>query len=286
MLMLTALIWGTAFVAQSVGMDFVGPLTFNFARFLVGGLVLVPCMAILKKCGIADGSALSAGAKAERRRYGIRGGVRCGILLFLASTAQQYGILYTSVGKAGFITALYIIIVPLLGVFMKRRVPRLIWISALIALCGMYLLCMKGGGGFSRGDFLVFLCAVLFSFHIMNVDYFSPRTDGVFMSCVQFFTAGAVSGVLAFLLEHPVFDDILGGAAPILYAGVLSCGVAYTLQILGQKRVRPAVASLIMSLESVFSALAGWVVLNQKLSPKELLGCALVFAAILLAQRA
>ena len=145
---------------------------------------------------------------------------------------------------------------------------------------------MDSGGGFSKGDFLAFLCAVLFSFHIMNVDYFSPRTNGVFMSCVQFFTAGVISGVFSFLLEHPAWEDIVSGAAPILYAGVLSCGVAYTLQILGQKRVRPSVASLIMSLESVFSALAGWVVLNQKLSPKELFGCALVFAAILLAQRA
>lgn len=285
MLMLTALIWGVAFVAQSVGMNYVGPYTFNFVRFLIGGAVLIPCMLIFGK-KVAGEKTFTEEEKKTRHRAGVTGGLCCGFFLFLASTLQQFGILDTTVGKAGFITALYIVIVPILGIFLKKKVSGKIWAAVLLALAGMYLLCMKSGFGISKGDLLVFLCAVVFSFHILTVDFFAPKTDGVFMSCIQFFTAGTLSAIFAFIYESPRLGDILRAWEPVLYAGVLSCGVAYTLQILGQKRLKPAVASLILCLESVFSALAGWLILGQTMSAREITGCGMVFAAILLAQYA
>jgi len=280
LLMLTALIWGTAFVAQSVGMKYIKPFTFNFARFLIGGLVLLPVVSFTGKSRTAKGP-----ARTETDRRSIKAGIICGVLLFAASSFQQFGILFTSVGKAGFITALYIIIVPVLGLFMKRKVPRTVWTAAVIALIGMYLLCVNEGFTISEGDILVFFCALVFSFHIMTVDHFSAGTDGVLISCVQFFTAGACSLCFMIPFEHPSFSAVLSAWLPVLYAGVLSCGVAYTLQIIGQKHVRPAIASLVMSLESVFSALAGWAILKETMSPKEVCGCILVFAAILIAQK-
>ncbi len=298
MLVLTALIWGLAFVAQSVGMDYVKPFTFNAARFFIGGVVLIPLISWMKRTrekeqtasdgqggGTRSGAMETATEAAQRRKMGILGGICCGTALFVASAFQQFGVAQTSVGKAGFITALYIIIVPILGIFMKRKVALTVWISVVIATVGMYLLCMSGGGlAVSRGDLLVFICSICFSFHILVIDYFSPKADGVFLSCVQFFTAGVMAIVPALIFENPTLSSLIAAWAPVLYAGVMSCGVAYTLQVVAQKDTDPVVASLILSLESVFSLLAGWVLLGQKLSPKELFGCVLVFAAILLAQ--
>ena len=204
--------------------------------------------------------------------------------LCIASNLQQFGIKYTTVGKAGFITAMYIIIVPVIGIFLKKTTGLRIWISVLLAVGGLYLLCMTEGFSIAFGDLLVLLCAVMFSVHILIIDYFSPKVDGVRMSCIQFFVSGILSGVAMLIFEQPDLGAILQAWMPILYAGVMSCGVAYTLQIVGQKDMDPTIASLILSLESVVSVLAGWVILGQKLSSKELFGCVLMFAAIILAQ--
>lgn len=284
MLALTALIWGVAFVAQSEGMNYVGGFTFNGCRFLIGGVVLIPCIFLLRKVNGAQRESLSREKQREERKNGIIGGICCGTLLCLASSLQQFGIAYTTVGKAGFITALYIVIVPVLGIFLKKKVGANIWVSVAIAAAGMYLLCITEGFSIGRGDFLVFLCAIGFSLHILVIDHFSPKADGVVISCIQFFTAGIISCVLMLIFEKPTLSAIFSAWAPVLYAGVMSCGVAYTLQVVAQKHVEPTVASLIMSLESVFSVLAGWVLLNQVLSARELVGCALVFGAIILAQ--
>lgn len=284
MLMLTALIWGVAFVAQSEGMNYVGGFTFNGCRFVIGGAVLIPCIFLLRKVNKNQYKRISRREQTRRLRIGVKGGMCCGVFLCLASSLQQFGIAQTTVGKAGFITSLYIIIVPILGLFLKKRVEFKIWVSVVIAAFGMYLLCITDGFSIGRGDFLVFLCAIVFSLHILVIDYFSPKADGVVISCAQFFTAGAISWGMTFLFEKPSWAAIAAAWLPILYAGVMSCGVAYTLQVVAQKDIDPTVATLIMSLESVFSLLAGWVLLGQRLSAKELAGCALVFGAILLAQ--
>lgn len=284
MLTLTALIWGSAFVAQSEGMNYVGAFTFNACRFIIGGLVLIPCIFLLRKLNESQREQMGKAEVRSQRRTGIIGGLCCGIFLCIGSTLQQFGIAQTTVGKAGFITSLYIIIVPVLGLFLRRKVGLNIWISVAIAAVGMYLLCITDGLSISRGDFLVLLCAFGFSLHILVIDYFSPKADGVLISCVQFFTAGAVSCIFMFIFEQPSWGAVFSAWAPVLYAGVMSCGVAYTLQVVAQKDIEPTIATLIMSLESVFSLLAGWVLLGQKMSGKELFGCVLVFAAILLAQ--
>ena len=280
-LLLTAFIWGVAFVAQSVGMDYIGPFTFNCVRSIIGGLVLIPLVIILGKKNRADKNAKET---TEYKKNTVIGGICCGVYLCAASCFQQFGIMHTTVGKAGFITALYIIIVPILGIFLKKRVAPIVWGSSVIAVVGFYLLSISGQVSINKGDILVLICAVLFSVHILVIDYFSPKGDGVTISCIQFITCGILCGILMFLFETPHISDIFAAYLPILYAGVMSCGVAYTLQIVGQKNMDPTVASLILSLESVFSALAGWMILGQGLSRKELIGCSLVFVAVLLAQ--
>ena len=281
---LTALIWGTAFVAQKSGLDYLGPFTFNGVRSLIGGLALLPCIVLIDVINGQRPSLLGSCSSGERRLALIKGGVYCGIILGIASSLQQYGIKYTSVGKAGFITTLYIIIVPLLGVFFRRKVGLVMWFCSLLAIFGMYLLCFRGGGELNVGDGLVFLCSIVFSLHILLVDRFAPKADGVRMSCIQFWVAGVIATVCALLFEQVVWRDLLNAKWPLLYAGVMSCGVAYTLQIVGQKSVHPVVASLLMSLESVFAALSGWVILHEKLSATELLGCAIIFIAVVIAQ--
>lgn len=281
LLLLTALIWGSAFVAQSVGMDYVGPFTFNSVRCLIGGLVLLPCIFFFKRFGIGDGG-WEEEKSVKGRRDLIMGGILCGVFLACASSAQQVGLTYTTVGKAGFITAMYIVIVPVLGIFLKRLPKPAVWVSVVLAVAGLYLLCMTDSFALSPGDAWVLASALLFAFHIMVIDYFSPKADGVKLSCIQFFVAGIVCGVPMLLFEKPQILEILQAWQPILYAGVLSCGVAYTLQIIAQKDYDPTAASLILSLESVFSVLAGWVILGEELSPRELAGCALMFAAIIL----
>lgn len=291
LLMLAALIWGSAFVAQSVGMDYLGPFTFNSVRSFMGSLVLLPVIWFMdrqKKDGAkGDGQGAlgkSAEVKQQEKKTLLLGGLCCGVILTVSTSLQQIGLVYTTAGKAGFITALYILIVPLLGLFLGRRVGGKTWLGVALAVIGMYLLCIKEGFSISYGDFMVLLCAFVFSLHILTVDYFSPKVDGVRLSCIQFFVCGCLCAVPMMLFEHPEIYQILQAWLPLIYAGVLSSGVAYTLQIITQKHLNPTVASLLMSLESVFAALTGWLILNERLSPKELLGCVLVFAAIILAQ--
>ncbi len=278
LLFLAAFIWGTAFVAQSVGMDYLGPLSFNGARFLMGSAVLLPVI------GSNRVKRKREGRKPADFKAAVKGGICCGLVLCGASLLQQYGILYTTVGKAGFITALYIILVPVFGIFLKKKIARKVWAGAVIAAIGMYLLCMSESLFLGRGDSLVFLCAVLFSVHILVIDYFSPKADGIELSCIQFLTAGVMAGIPAFFIEKPGMQDFVNGFLPLAYAGIFSCGIAYTLQVLGQKGTDPAIASLILSLESTVSVLAGWVILQQVLTGRELAGCALVFCAVILVQ--
>ena len=279
LLLLTATIWGVAFVAQSVSMDYVEPFTFNAVRNLIGAVVLLPCIAFLKR---KDSEKKT---KPADKRILVLGGISCGTMLFIASNFQQFGIQYTTVGKAGFITAMYIVLVPLFGLFLHKKVGLRIWIAVLLAVGGFYLLCMTDGSfSIQMGDLLLLLGAVFFSLHILVIDHFSPITDSVKMSCIQFLTCAALSALFMLLFEEPHMSQITAAWMPILYAGIMSCGVAYTLQIIGQRGMNPTVASLILSLESVISLLAGWVILGQKLSTRELFGCAIVFAAIILVQ--
>lgn len=281
LLLLTATIWGVAFVAQSVGMDYVGGFTFNMARSLIGSAVLLPVIWFMgrnssKKAEEAQGS--------SSRKDLLWGGLACGILMCLASNFQQFGIKYTTVGKAGFITACYIVLVPILGLFLKKKCSPFIWLAVAMSVAGLYLLCITDGFSIGKGDILVLICAVLFSFHILVIDYYSPKVDGVKLSCIQFLVCGILSGIPALIFEKPEMSAVLTAWQPILYAGVMSCGVAYTLQIIGQKNMNPTVASLILSLESCISVLAGWVILGQQLSAREIASCVIMFAAIILAQ--
>lgn len=281
MLVLTAIIWGSSFVAQSKGMEYIDPYTFNAVRNYIGCIVLIPCIFFLNKL---KNNKVDKGAPRENIRDLIIGGVLCGIVLFMGSTFQQFGLMYTTPGKSGFITALYIVIVPILGIFIKKKVPAKVWISVIIAIGGFYLLCIKEGFAINKGDLLTLICAFFFSIHILIIDSFSHKTDGVKMSCIQFLVCAIISSIGMFIFEKPVLSQILEAWVPIVYAGALSCGVAYTLQIVAQKNTEPVIASLILSLESVFAALAGWLILHQSLSPKELCGCALVFIAIIITQ--
>lgn len=279
LLLIAALVWGVAFVAQSAGAEVVGPFTFLSLRSFLGGIVLLPFVLIKPKT-----AQTSAAPKTGGTGVLLVGGVLCGTVLCIASYLQQVGIAYTSVGNAGFITAMYILIVPLLGLFLKKKVPFKLWICIGIAVVALYLLTIKDGFTISKGDLLVMLCAVVFSVHILLVDHFSPRVDGVKLACLQFFVEGVLALIPMLIFERPTMDAVLSAWLPIAYAGVLSSGVGYTLQILGQQYTRPALASLLMSLESVFAVLAGIVVLGQIPSFKEGLGCALMFGAIVLAQ--
>ena len=280
-LLLTASIWGVDFVAQSVGMEYIGPFTFNAIRCVLGGLVLIPVILVLKKKKETG----AENQEKEDKKTLWAGGIACGVILCIASNLQQFGIMEASVGKSGFFTALYIVMIPVIGIFIGKRPGIKLWFCVALAVVGMYLLCMKDGSfTIERADIMLLLCALAFSFHILVVDYFSPKVDGVKMSCIQFFVCGVLSAVGMLFTETPDISNIQAAWLPLLYAGLLSCGVGYTLQIVGQKGINPVIASLIMSLESVISALAGWVILGQVLSPKEILGCVLMFVAIIITQ--
>lgn len=277
LLLLTAVIWGVAFVAQSAGMDHVGPYTFNCARSLLGGLVLLPVLAARRR---GETRSLS---RRERRTL-LAGGAMCGAALFMASSLQQIGIQYTSVGKAGFITACYIVLVPLLGLLLGKRCSLSVAAAVGMALVGLYLLCVTETLSVGLGDLLMLGCALMFSVHILVIDFFAPRADGVALSCIQFFVCALLSAVPALALERPSLAGLAAAWTPVLYAGVLSSGVGYTLQMVGQREMNPTVASLILSLESCVSVLAGWLLAGERLTTREMAGCAVMFAAIVLAQ--
>ncbi len=292
LLLITAMIWGAAFVAQSTGGDAVGPYSFNMTRFAIGSAVLVPVIALLDRLGLSGRKPKTA----KEKKTLAAGGIACGVILAAGANLQQIGIyLGTPAGKAGFLTACYIILVPVIGLFLKKKCGWNIWVGVVITVIGLYLLCMgEGSLKIAKGDLLIVVCAFVFALHILVIDHFSPLVDGVRMSCIQFAVAAVISAVPAVFTEiagAERFDNwlssfgTLGAWIPILYAGIMSCGVAYTLQIVGQQGVNPTVASLIMSLESVFSVLAGWILLGEKLGVREMVGCILIFGAILLAQK-
>lgn len=291
LLFLTACIWGLAFVSQSKGMETMQPFTFNGIRSLMGAVVVLPL--VLYRMHERKRTAVKKGEAAQRlyAKTTLWGGIFCGIIYTAASTVQQFGVAFTTVGKAGFLTTLYIIFVPLLGILLKKKVSGVIWAGSGMAAVGMYLLCMTEGFFLTTGDALVFICAILFAIHILVIDYYSPKTDGVILSCMQLFVCGIVCTALAFVFEKPSLAQLQEGLVPLLYSGVMSCGVAYTLQIVGQNGVNPTVASLILSLESVVAALTGWLAYkigflktDQTLTARQISGCAVVFAAVILVQ--
>lgn len=281
MLLLTAMIWGAGFVAQSEGMKYVDPLTMQACRYFLAGLVLLPVIALRDRSGP---SVNRPRTRAEYHHLHLCGFI-CGTILFVSSTIQQYGLMYTTVGKSGFITALYIIMVPLIGIFLHQKAGLNIWIGVVLSVVGLYFLCMSGGlGGINIGDVLTLVCSLGFAVHIQYIDRVSGNVECVRLSCIQFFVSALWAALGMLIFETPSLAAIASCAVPILYAGVLSGGAGYTLQILGQQYTSPTVASLLMSLESVFAAIFGWILLHQSLSPRELLGCGLMFTAIILAQ--
>ena len=283
LLLLGALIWGGAFVAQSVGMDYVGPFTFLWARSVLSSLALLPVIWFINR---KSGSRTALLPLRKDPKLAL-GGFLCGFFLFWASYLQQAGLQYTTAGKAGFITAFYVALVPVFCVFLyKRRYSPLTWLGVVLAVAGLYFLGMNEKFSIQCGDLLVFLCSVVFACQILSVDKYAAFTDCVRLSCVQFIVCSLLSFFGMLFFEHPTAKSLLSAALPILYAGLLSGAVAYTLQVVGQKYVEPAVASLIMSFESVFAALFGWVILREALSLRELAGCVLTFAAVLLVELA
>ena len=278
---LAALIWGTAFVAQSVSTEFVGPFTFNTARSVVAFLFLL-VLCLLLRAKRQRGSSAETDPAAGKKL--IVAGICCGTALTVAAFLQQKGLETTTSGKAGFITALYIVIVPIMGIFMKKKAPKIIWISVVLAVIGLYFLCITEGFSVTIGDFYTLLCAFCFAVHILVIDYFGQFVDGVELSCAQFGVAGVLSGIGMLLTETPSVEAILACLGPILYVGILSSGVAYTLQILAQKDSNPTVVSLLLSLESVFATLAGAIILHDRMSGKEYFGCLMMLAAVVLAQ--
>ena len=279
LLLLTAMVWGAAFVAQRVGMERVGPFTFNGTRMVLAGLVLLPVIRLLDRRGVCKPP-----QSPEARRTLLLGGALCGLCLFGGSTLQQWGLKYTTAGKGGFITALYVVLVPLITLLTGKRIRALVWVSVLLAAAGLYLLCMAEALTLNPGDLLVMGCSVCFALHILVVDRFSPRVDGVRLSMIQFFVCSALSLTGALCSEHIELSSLRDCLIPILYAGILSGGMGYTLQIVAQKDTDPTLASMIMCLESVFSALAGALLLGERMTGRELIGCALMFIAILLCQ--
>lgn len=292
MLVLTALVWGTAFTAQSAGGDAAGPYTFNCIRSLIGAVVLLPVIGLSDRLHLTKHRPVSR----EDWRMLLLGGAACGAALAVASNLQQMGLYFGApAGKAGFLTACYMLIVPVLGLFFHKKCGWNVWAGIVAAVIGLYLLCIKGDFRIEFSDLLLLLCALVFAVHILVIDFFAVRVDGVRMSCIQFLVCGICSAVPMYFVDirHTHASDLAAWSAafqepaawiPILYAGVLSCGVGYTLQILGQQGVNPTIASLLLSLESVFSVLAGWVVLGEALQGREILGCVLIFAAVIFAQ--
>ena len=281
LLLLTATIWGVAFVAQSVGMDHVGPLTFVAARSVVAVVALVPVMLLFSRRGKKSQKPQQ---RCDRRTFWT-GGLLCGSLLFMGMITQQIGLVYTTVGKAGFITTTYVVLVPLLGIFLGRRIGLRMWIAVLLALAGLYFLCVKQGEfSIGLGDSIVLLCAFFYTIQITCVDYYVQKIDSIQLNFMQMAVCAVLGIVAAIVFEDPAWSNLLAAALPILYAGVCSSAMGFTFQTVAQEHVSPTVASLIMSLESCISAIAGWLLLGQVLNNRELWGCILMFAAIILSQ--
>lgn len=285
-LLFATLLWGTTFVAQSVAMDSLGPYTFNVCRFLVGFAFLFPLGMITgrKDPHAANYREHTPESAAKRRRLLLTGGIACGICIFFSGSFQQIGLVYTTAGKSGFLTAMYIILVPIFGLLLHHKCPPTVWAACAVAVAGLYFLCLSGNVTINKGDVITLGSAAVFAVHILVVDRVSPEVNGVQLSALQFLIGGLLSIIPMLLFETPDWASVLGTWGPILYSGILSCGVAYTLQIIGQRDLNPTVASLLMSLESCISVLSGWLILGDTMNGRELFGCALMFGAIILAQ--
>lgn len=279
LLITAALIWGCAFVAQSIGMDYVEPFTFTAVRSILGALALLPCIAVFDHINKKKGKAV---AKVDGKL--LKAGVISGLLLAGAVNLQQVGIMYTSAGKAGFITALYIVLVPISGIFLRKKISGSVWLSVALATGGLYLLCINESLTINNGDILVFLCAFIFAAQILVVDHYAPMVDGVKMAFLQFFVCGIVSLGPMLIWESPNLNNILAAWQPICYTAFMSTSIAYTFQIIGQKYTEPTIASLLMSFEAVFATVAGFIILNEVMTSREFLGCVIMFSALILAQ--
>ncbi len=287
LLFITAVIWGSGFVAQALGMEHVSPFTFTWARSIIGGfflLAVIPLLDAFTKPGTKQQKSAPRFSPWRGRTIWI-GGFWCGTLLFVAESLQQFGLVHTTVGKAGFLTSLYVVIVPVLGIFIGRRTSLNVWCAVALAIAGLYFLCMgEGEFSLSLGDSLVLACALAFSFHILVIDRFAPLVDCVRMSCIQFFVGSAWGFVFMLLFEPPAMEQLLAALPAILYAGIMSNGIAYTLQIVAQNGVHPTIASIILSMESMVSVFFGWLIMHQNMTLRELSGCAFMMAAIIIAQ--
>jgi len=270
-----AIILGLSFVAQKAGMDYAGPFTFNTLRFFIGSLVLVPVIFLTGK--------IAPEPETFSKKTLFKSGILAGCVLFIAFSINQYCMMYASAGKAGFLTSLYIIFVPVLAVFLKQKISRNVLIGLIFALVGAYLLCAKGGGAFEIWDIFLVISAFFFAVHILIVSHFTKKVSAVKLSSLQFLTAGILSLPLM-ILEQPQFAQVIAGYKPILFIGVIVTGVAYTLQIFGQKGTRPVVATLILSSESVFAVLGGMFLLGETLTGREILGCVVMICAIIFSQ--
>lgn len=281
---LAAFIWGTAFVAQDLCADSIGTFAFNATRYFIAVLALLVVIAISDRAK-KDKPALSAEEKKAASKQLWLGGLCCGVALAIASNFQQAGLVAgTDAGKAGFITALYVVLVPVFGLFFKRKVSLPVWIAVVCSVVALYLLCIKGDFSLAAGDLLILVCAVCFAVHILVIDHFTAYCDGVKLSCLQFLFAGIISAVCMFLFEDVDFAAIWGCILPLLYVGIFSCGVGYTLQILAQKDSNPTVVTILLSLESVFAVIAGAIILHQQMTAREYIGCVVMFVAVILAQ--
>ena len=280
LLLLTAAIWGFAFVAQRVGMDYVGPFTFNGVRFALGSLVLVPLILRNRKNQTSNGKVLNR----EEKKVVIFGGAILGITLFTAASLQQVGLVYTTAGNAGFITGLYVVLVPILGLFWKQRPDAGTWIGAFFAVIGLYFLSITDKFTISFGDLLELFGAFFWAGHVLIIGWLSPKMDSLKLACTQFAACSVLSLFTALLVEKIVMKSIFQAAIPILYGGALSVGVAYTLQVVAQKKARPAHAAIILSLEAVFAAFGGWLILDEILTFRGIIGCALMLTGMLLSQ--
>ena len=285
-LLLTSLIWGTSFIAQSKGVEEISPIAFTGIRTMLGSFVLIPVIMFL------DGKKKKKGIAVQRiDKTHILGGIICGLFLCIASTLQTWGMVYTSPGKSGFITALYMVIIPIIGLFTGKKPRPVILLSVVVAVCGLYLMCIDSELSINKGDVITLICAFFFAGHILAIDYFSPKVDGVKLSCLQFFVCGLINIIFMFAANQADGKAIISCIKPICYSGIMSCGIAYTLQIIGQKYTDPTSASILMSLESVFATLStvvlialGWQITGGGLNLKEIIGCILMFVAIILVQ--
>ena len=281
---LAAFIWGTAFVAQDLCADSIGAFAFNATRYFIAVLALLVVILISDKVKKNKPTLTAQEKKAANKQLWL-GGLCCGAALAIASNFQQAGLVAgTDAGKAGFITALYVVLVPVFGLFFKRKVSLPTWIAVVLSVVALYLLCIKGDFSLAPGDLLVLVCAVCFAVHILVIDHFTAYCDGVKLSCLQFLFAGIISTICMFIFEDVDFAAILSCALPLLYVSIFSCGVGYTLQILAQKDSNPTVVTILLSLESVFAVIAGAIILKQQMTVREYIGCAIMFAAVILAQ--